>query len=298
MSIFGQQLVDGLFLGGLYALFALGLTLSLGVARVVNLAHGVTLSLVAIVAIKLSTSVHIPFPLLVLVGAGAGAVVGIGLELVAFRPLRAGPSERNVEMPSLVSSLALLLIIQTALEKWTNAQTLDFPVRVFNNTDVSLGPFKTQWILIVTVLLGSILVLAVWWMLRKTQMGRAMRAVAIDDEAAASLGINANVVKLFTISLSSALAGVAGVLLAVALGAVDFTSGQDQLLRGFSVVILGGIGSVPGALLGGLLLGVLEGATIHFAGSQWQPAVSFVVLIVVLLARPAGLFGRKVVDRA
>lgn len=298
MNAFFQQVVNGLFLGGVYALFAVGLTLSLGVARVMNLAHGVTLSIAAIAGVKISSSIHLSFVPMLVFGALVGCAIGIGLELVAFRPLRAGPSQRSTEMPSLVSSLAVLFILQTVAQQWTNAQVMDFPAGIFDSHQVDLGPFTTRSILLVTFGVAIVLVAACWWVLNRTQAGRAVRAVAMDDQAAGMVGINAPRVKLATTAVAGALAGIAGILIGLSLGSVDFNMGTSQLLRGFTVVILGGIGSVPGALVGGLLLGIVEGGTVDLAGSSWQPAASFVLLIVFLLARPQGIFGKPVVDRA
>ena len=298
MSGLLQQILNGVLLGGVYALFAVGLTLSLGVARVMNLAHGVTLSLAAIAGVKITTDVDLPLPVLLLFGAAIGAVVGVVLEMLAFRPLRAGPSERNIEMPSLVSSLAVFFVLQTIALEWTNADVITFPGTVFQSEQVTVAGLNTRSILIVTFVVAVVLVTACWWVLNRTQSGRAVRAVAMDDEAAGMVGINANRVKLATMTVSSALAGVAGILIGLSLGAVDFNMGESQLLRGFTVVILGGIGSVPGALVGGLLLGVGEGVTVYFWGSSWQAAASFALLIVFLVARPQGIFGKPVVDRA
>jgi branched-chain amino acid transport system permease protein len=295
---FVQDLLNGLMTGAVYALFAVGLTLSLGALRVMNLAHGATFTLAAIAGVQLCLSVTLPFPLLVLFGGLVGAAVGVVLELVAFRPLRAGMSERNIEMPSLVSSLAVLFILQTVAQQWTKADVINFPSDVFQSTRVDIGPLSTRSILLIMFVTAFVLVAICWWCLMRTQAGRAVRAVAMDDEAAGMVGIDARMVRLVTTSLSSALAGVAGIFIAAAVGAVSFTMGEPQLLKGFSVVILGGIGSVPGALVGGLLLGVLEGFTTNVFGSEWQQATAFVLLIGFLLIRPQGIFGRPVVDRA
>jgi branched-chain amino acid transport system permease protein len=293
-----QQLVNGLMLGGVYALFAVGLTLSLGVLRVMNLAHGVTLALAAIAAVKLTTEVSLPLPVVLLFGAAVGGIIGVALELVAFRPLRQGPSEKNIEMASLVSSLAVLYILMTVAQQWTNAESVRFPADVFQSQRIDLGFVDIRSILLITFASGIILVAACWYVLGRTQIGRAVRAVALDDEAAGMVGINANRLKLGAMVVSSALAGIAGVLIGLSLGAIDFTVGESQLLRGFTVVILGGIGSVPGALVGGLILGISEGATVHWFGSAWQHATAFALLIAILLVRPQGLFGKPALDRA
>jgi branched-chain amino acid transport system permease protein len=293
-----QQLLNGLLAGGVYALFALGLTLSLGVLRVMNLAHGVTFALAAIAAVKLEGSVSISFPLLIVFGALFGGGIGALLELIAFRPLRSGRSERNVEMASLVASMAALFILLTIAERWTDGEILTVPTHVNQSTIVHIFGLTTRSIVLITFGLALILVFACWWVVNRTQLGRAMRAVAVDDEAAAMVGVNAGRVKLGTMVASGAVAGIAGVLIAVSLGAVSYEMGQDELLRGFTVVILGGIGSVPGVIVGGLLLGLGEGGTAHFFGSEWQPAAPFVLLFFFLVVRPRGVFGRAEVDRA
>lgn len=298
MTVFWQDLINGLFLGGGFALFAVGLTLSLGVLRVVNMAHGVTLGLSAVAALKVLTVVSLPFPLLVVFGGLVGAAIGVLLEFIAFRPLRRGLSERTIEMTSLVSSLAVLLMLQAVAQEWTASSTLAVPGSVFHVTEIHIGPFEFRSILLVMLVVALVLVGITWWAIDRTQFGRGVRAVAMDDEAAEMMGVNANVVKLVTLVGSSALAGIAGVLLAVSLGATDYNLGQPQLLTGFAVVILGGIGSIPGALIGGLALGVIEGLTINLFGSSWQEAAPFVALILVLLIRPQGVFGKPFLDRA
>jgi branched-chain amino acid transport system permease protein len=298
MTDFIQHVLNGLLLGGVYALFAVGLTLSLGVLRVMNTAHGATLALAAIVGVKLADSVSLSFPLFVLVAAGAGAGIGILLELLAFRPLRFASAGRSIEMPSLVASLAALFMLQAVAQNWTGAQLVNVPLGVFQDRLIFVGDFYLRYVGLVTFVLAAVLLGVTWLIVNKTQFGRAIRAIAMDDEAVGMLGVNANILKLVTISASSALAGVAGALLAISFGAVDYTTGSAQLLRGFCVVILGGIGSIAGALVGGLLLGVAEGLTILWFGSNWQPATAFVLLILFLLLRPHGIFGKPEVDRA
>jgi branched-chain amino acid transport system permease protein len=293
-----QQLLNGLLAGGVYALFALGLTLSLGVLRVMNLAHGVTFALAAIAAVKLEASVSLSFPLLIVFGGLVGAAIGALLEVIAFRPLRSGRSERNVEMASLVASMAALYILLTLAERWTDGEILTVPSHVYQSSIVHILGLSTRSILLISFLIALVLVSACWWVVNRTQLGRAMRAVAVDDEAAAMIGVNATRVKFGTMIASGALAGIAGVLIGVSLGAVSYEMGQDELLRGFSVVILGGIGSVPGVIVGGLLLGLGEGTAAHFFGGEWQPAAPFVLLFFFLVVRPRGFFGRAEVDRA
>jgi branched-chain amino acid transport system permease protein len=301
MTDFLQQIFNGLLLGGVYALFAVGLTLSLGVLRVMNAAHGATLALSAILAIEAAQRVSLSFPLFVLVAAAAGGGIGIVLELFAFRPLRfaaAGQVGGNVELPSFVASFAILFILQAIALHITGAQLVNVPLDVFQDKLIFVGDYYFRKVLIVTFVFAVAVLGILWLIIARTQFGRAVRAIAMDEEAAGMLGVNANRLKLITISASSALAGVAGALLAITFGAVDYQTGSAQLLRGFAVVILGGIGSVTGSLVGGLLLGLAEGLTIYFWGSNWQPAAAFVLLIGFLLIRPQGIFGKPQVERA
>jgi branched-chain amino acid transport system permease protein len=298
LTEFIQQVLNGLLLGGVYALFAVGLTLSLGVLRVMNAAHGATLAFAAVACVKAAEHWSLSFPEFVLVGAAAGTLVGLLLELIAFRPLRFASAGGPVEMPSLVASLAALFMLQSVTQHWTGAQLVNVPLGVFNDHLIFFGNFYVRYVLLVTFVLAFVLLIATWLAVNRTQAGRAVRAIAMDEEAVGMLGVNANRLKLLTISLSGALAGVAGALLALSFGAVDYQTGSAQLLRGFCVVILGGIGSVAGALAGGLLLGLAEGLTIYWFGTSWQPAAAFVILIAFLMVRPQGIFGKPEVDRA
>lgn len=301
MTDFLQHIFNGLLLGGIYALFAVGLTLSLGVLRVMNAAHGATLAVSAIVAVKVAEEVALSFATFVLVAAAVGGVIGVLLELLAFRPLRfaaAGQVGGSVELPSFVASFAVLFILTAIAQKMTNAQLINVPLDVFQDRLIFVGDFYFRYVLLVTFVFAVLALGIVWVVVNRTQLGRAVRAIAMDDEAVGMLGVNANLLKLLTIGVSSVLAGIAGALLAITFGAVDYQTGGAQLLRGFAVVILGGIGSVSGSLVGGLLLGVAEGLTIYFWGSNWQAAAGFVLLIAFLLLRPQGIFGKPAVERA
>lgn len=298
MSGFLQQVLNGLLLGGIYALFAVGLTLSLGVLRVMNAAHGATLALSAIVAVKVASSAGVNFPVFLLLAAAVGGAIGVLLEMFAFRPLRFAAGTGTIEMPSLVASLAALFMLQNVGQYWTNSQLINTPLGIFPDRLIFFGQFYVRYVLVVTFVIAVALTVATWFAVNRTQVGRAVRAIAMDDEAVGMLGVNASRLKLLTIAASSAFAGIAGGLLALMSGAVDYNTGSAQLLRGFCVIILGGIGSVPGALVGGLMLGVSEGMTVYFFGSSWQPAAAFVLLILFLLVRPQGVFGKPEVDRA
>jgi branched-chain amino acid transport system permease protein len=303
--LFLQQIVNGLALGGVYALFAAGLTLTLGVLKILNLAQGVTLTISAIAGVELASKISVPFPVLILAGAVSGAIVGILLEMVAFRWLRLRQRSRadNSEWSTMVGSLAMLLVLE-ALAQWftlniLNIQVLSFPTSSFVSRLIHIAPNVTiSSIDIVMFVMAVVLTLITWAVIRFTQIGRASRAVAADSEAAELLGINSNAYALGVISASAAMAGIAGILVGIAFNSVSFTTGDSYLLGGFAVVILGGVGSVIGSLVGGLILGLATGLTVYFIGSNWIDVATFGLLLLVLLVRPNGLFGRLEVDRA
>jgi branched-chain amino acid transport system permease protein len=299
-----QQIVNGLMLGGIYALFAVGLSLALGVFRILNLAHGATLSVSAIFGIEVAIRVHIGlFPLLV-VGAAAGAVLGLILEFGAFRWIRRDRrrSEESRAWAYLIASLAMLNIYPGGAQYYTfriaNQTTLSFPFGIAPRSNVTIGAIVIPTMSVVMFGTGLALALATWWVIAHTQAGRAARAVAADPEAAGMIGINVQRAAAIVLGASSAMAGITGTLVGVAFGTMDFTTGSSYLLKGIAVVVIGGLGSIIGTLIGGLLLGVVGGLTVYFIGSAWVDVCVFGLLVLVLLARPQGLFGRAAVDRA
>lgn len=299
-----QQLTNGLLIGAVYALFATGLTLTLGVLRILNLAHGVTLTIAAIAGVEIASRFGLPFVPLLVVGAVFGGIVGLVLEYLAFRPIRRSRShdEHSREWSTLVASLAMLIVLESFAQLYTFTftpdQILRFPIETFQSTPITFLGISVRSISLVMFVIATLLTVLVWWVIQYTQTGRAARAVAADHEAAGMLGINVNLYAAGVVVASGMLAGIAGILIGVAFNSVDFLTGELYLLRGFAVVILGGIGSVPGSLIGGLLLGLSEGLTVHFVGTHWVKAVAFGLLFLVLIVRPQGLFGKLEVDRA
>lgn len=298
-----QQLANGLLIGGLYALVAGGLTLALGVLRVMNMAHGVTISIAAIAGIQVAR-LGAPFPVILLAGAVVGAIVGIGTELIAFRPLRNSRrhDEESREFSSLLASLALLFAMEAAAQNYSHHvsddEVLAFPVGTFSHTVLTVGSIGVRSIAVLMLGVALVATLGGWWIIRRTPAGRAARALAADHETASMLGIRVGLYAFGVMAVAGALAGLAGILVGVAFSSVTHLTGAAYLLRAFAVVILGGIGSIPGALVGGLILGVAEGLTVHLIGSEWIDATAFGLLFLILIVRPQGLFGEVEVDRA
>jgi branched-chain amino acid transport system permease protein len=302
-----QQVLNGLILGSLYALVALGYTMVYGILELINFAHGEIVMLGAMVSVTvlaLLAAMGVPVSLALLLAlAGAVAVcvaTGVLVERVAYRPLRNAP-----RLAPLITAIGVSIVLQNlAMIVW-GRQYLSFPpvldIRVYD----WLGATVTNvQILIVTV--AGVTMTGLLLLVQRTRLGRAMRATAQNREVAGLMGVDVNRVIAATFAVGSALAAVAGLLIAAYYGIAHYNMGFMLGLKAFSAAVLGGIGNIPGALLGGLLLGVIEslGAgyigdlTGGFLGSHYQDIFAFFILILVLIFRPSGLLGERVADRA
>lgn len=293
------QVLNGVLLGGVYALFAVGLTLLLGIVGVFNVAHGAEFALVAIAGAKIAQATGVGLLPLCLIGCAIGAGLGLVLEIVAVRPIRrrgVGIGDASLRA-TLISTLAVLLALNAINTGWTNGQPFRYPSR-FTYGGFLVSGISIQYIYLVAFLVAGGVLLLMWFGVRHTQPGRALRAVAEDGEAAEMLGVSINAYSTMSLVVSGALAGLAGILLGVAFSAVTYSFGDNFLYRGFVIVIIGGMGSILGTLVAGILLGVGEGLASYFIGGQWQPAVAFTGLMLILVFRPSGLFGVKEVDRS
>jgi branched-chain amino acid transport system permease protein len=300
-----QQLVNGIFTGSIYALFALGYTLVFGVLDVLNLAHSEVFMLGAVATYSLVALHHVPFAIAVPIGiVGAGAL-GLVIELVALRPLR----RRNAPpISALISTIGLALIFVALIEQarpggwldwlWqSGANDVEFPKGTVPNRTWHLAGLTFDATKVVILLLTIALMVILGYVVRRTSAGRAVRAVAENPRAARLMGINVNRVILVTLVVSSALAGLAGILFGVALNDISPYIGRDQVeLRGLAVIVLGGMGSIPGTLIGGYVLGILEAVTI-LTLPNYVRAVGFIALFLMLIVRPEGLVGRPARER-
>lgn len=309
MDIFLQQLINGLVLGSVYALVALGYTMVYGILELINFAHGEITMMGAMVALAVIGALALAAPGLpgVLVLA-AGLVVaipvcvalGLAIERVAYRPLRNAP-----RLAPLITAIGVSIILQNVAMLIWGKQYIPFPAVLPQGRHEILGAHITDVqivILVVTVLVMLALILVV----QKTRLGRAMRATAQSRQVASLMGVDVNRVIAATFAIGSALAALAGVMVSAYYGLAHYYMGFLLGLKAFSAAVLGGIGNLGGAMLGGLLLGLIEsfGAgyigdlTGGFLGSHYQDAFAFFVLIAVLVFRPSGLLGARVVERA
>lgn len=285
----GQQIVNGLFLGSIYALFALGYTLVFGVLDILNLAHAAVFMLAAFVALTLVGHAGLPllaaFPLAIL----ASGVLGLVLERVAFRPLR---GRANSNISGLISSLAMATVFEAvALLAW-GPNVTRFPFGTLpQGKPIPLFGVEITRLQLTTVGVALLLFLALTWLVQGTRLGREVRAVAESPKAARILGVNVDRAIGASFFISSALGGAAGVLFGLAYNAIAPDMGRSVELKGLAVIILGGMGSMPGAVIAGFALGLTEVFVVAHLGASWRDAVSFAGLFLILVLRPRGLMG-------
>jgi branched-chain amino acid transport system permease protein len=293
----GQQVINGLFLGSIYALFALGYTLVFGVLDILNLAHAAVFMLATFVAVALvghGLHIMVALPAAVLFAG----LVGLVLERVAFRPLRAR-TDSNIS--GLISSLAAATIIEAvALEIWgPNITRFPFgtlPEGPANQIRLLGGTVSRLQLTIIAV--AVVLVLALTWLVQRTRLGREVRAVAESPRAARVLGVDVDRAIAAAFFISSALGGAAGVLYGLAFNSISPDMGRGVELKGLAVIILGGMGSMPGAVLAGFALGLIEVFVVANLGGSWRDAISFAGLFLFLVLRPRGLMGAAVTREA
>jgi branched-chain amino acid transport system permease protein len=291
MTLLVQQLVNGLFIGSVYGLFAIGYTLVFGVLDILNLAHAAVFTLGGLIALWLvktgGLSIWTALPAAVL----CCGVLGLILDRIAFVPLRL---RANSNFSGLISSIAMAIIFESAALGLFGARTVRFPA---HTVEVHIWRWEGIFITSLQVEIVGIAILlmfALTQFLNRARAGKAIRAVAENDRIARLLGINVDGIIAFTFFISSALGGAAGILFGLYFNSLSPDMGHSIELKGLAVIILGGMGSIPGAILGGLAFGLSEVLTVAITGtSNLRDAVAFTVLFTILILRPSGLLGRK-----
>lgn len=287
--MFLQQLVNGLTLGSLYAVLAIGLTLVFGVLNIINMAHGGIFMIGAFVGLFMVTVLDVNIFVAILGAMIVGAILGYLLEFVALRPLR---RQKVSHLAPLISTIGVSIFLESvALLVW-GPQTRSFPPDFIGGL-IDFGTFKISMVQIIGlgVSVGLMLILNV--LIKKTKIGKAIRAVSLNTETAALLGINPTLVISVTVMLASALGAAAGVLVGLSFDAVEPLMGVIIGFKGLAVLILGGLGNITGAMVGGLILGIAEVLSVAYGASSYRDAVAFGLIILLLFWRPQGLFGSK-----
>jgi branched-chain amino acid transport system permease protein len=301
-----QQILNAIFIGSIYALFAVGYTLVFGVLDILNLAHSAVFMLGAAVTYSLVVNHGQAFWIACIVGVVVSAVMGLVIEHVCLRPLR---RRKAPPIAALISTIGLALIIVAAIEQgqtgsffawlWVDGpNSVAFPAGTFPNPTWHVGDLTLEAAKVAIIPISIVLMLVLGYVIRYTQVGRGLRAVAENPRAAQLMGLDVDRMISLTLVISSALGGLAGILFGAALGDINPYIGRDNVeVRGLAVIVLGGMGSVPGAVVGGYLLGFIEVAALVALGSSARGGVAFAALFLMLVLRPQGLFGAQLRER-
>lgn len=288
-----QQLLNGLMLGSSYSLLAIGYTLIFGVLRLLHFAHGEVFMMGAFFGVQLVLLANFNI-YLALIGAMVGTMLlGVLVELVAFRPIK-----REYHLAPLIATIGVAIVLQETAIKLFGAEQTPFPsVIKINSYNIGSVSITSVQILIFAISVFLMIVLSVF--IQRTKLGKAMRAMAENVKVALGLGVNANLIVMATFAVASALAGAAGVLVGLAYGSISPHMGFKMALKGFAIMLLGGLGNITGAMLGGLIVGMIEVLSVAYLASSYRDAFSFGIMFVILILCPSGLFPSRIkIERA
>jgi len=290
--MFLQQLINGVALGSVYALIALGYTMVYGIITLINFAHGEIFMVGAFIGLLLVSYFKVNIFVAIIGAMIFCMVMGVLIELIAYRALR-----KSSRLSALISAIGVSIFLSSLALMVFGADAKGFPDTAFPVQQIHLGDADISTLQLLIIGVSAALMLGLEFIVQKTKIGKAMRATSEDYNTAALMGINVNRVISFTFALGSALAAAGGVLVGVLFNAVSFNMGLMAGLKAFAAAVLGGIGSIPGAMLGGLLLGVSEVFGVAIGYSSYRDAIAFSILVLVLLVKPTGLLGQKITKK-
>ncbi len=306
MEIFAQQLINGLVLGSIYALVALGYTMVYGILGLINFAHGdITMigALVSLTLIQLLAAAGIPAPVILLLAGGGAvmvcAILGLSIERIAYRPLRRAP-----RLAPLITAIGVSILLQYSAALIWGKQYIALP-KIIEQSQFTIFGAQLTSLQAAIFLLACTIMAGLLWFIKTSRMGRAMRATEQNPDVAGLMGVNTNTIIAFTFVLGSAIGAIAGLMIVLYYGLGHYFMGFMLGLKAFTAAVLGGIGNVGGAVLGGLLLGVIESLASGYIGdltggvlgSNYRDIFAFLVLVLILVLRPAGLLGHQGGDR-
>lgn len=292
MIQFLQQMINGLSLGSIYALIALGYTMVYGIIKLINFAHGDIYMLGAFTAFYATTFFHLNFFVALIIAMLLCGVLGVLIERIAYMPLR-----HATRITALITAMGVSYVLEYTMQYFAGSDVKTFPTDLLENTAFSLGGVRITMMQIYIFVITIILMVLLTYIVNKTKMGRAMRAVSVDEDAAKLMGINVDTTISFTFFLGSCLAGVAGVLVGVYYNSINPLMGMTPGLKAFIAAVFGGIGNIPGAMIGGLFIGIAETLVTAYGSSLYKDAIVYVILILVLILKPDGLLGKNVKEK-
>ena len=286
-----QQLVNGIILGSIYALLALGYTMVYGIIKLINFAHGDSYMIGAFVGYYAINSLKMNFWIALVFSMIVCAILGVVIEFLAYRPLR-----NSTRISALITAIGVSFFLEYIMVYFVGADTRSFPQSIKVHT-YHLGSISVTNVQLLILVVALVLMVALQLIVKKTKMGKAMRAVSVDSDAAELMGISVNNTISFTFALGSSLAGAAGVLIGLYYNSIEPLMGMTPGIKAFVAAVLGGIGIIPGAALGGFVIGILETLSTAIGLSSYRDAIVYGVLIVILLLRPAGILGKNVKEK-
>ncbi|MCJ0594295.1 branched-chain amino acid ABC transporter permease [Enterococcus cecorum] len=286
-----QQLINGLFLGSIYALLALGYTMVYGIIKLINFAHGEIYMIGSFIGYFLLNNTGIGFFPAMIISMIACALLGVTIEFLAYRPLR-----KSTRISALITAIGVSFFLQNIMIYFFSPDVRPFPQDI-TRTTYHLGFIEVSNIQVLILVVSIILMVLLQLIIQKTKMGKAMRAVSVDADAAQLMGISVNRTISFTFALGSALAAAGGMLIGLYYNSIDPMMGVAPGLKAFIAAVLGGIGIIPGAALGGFVIGLIETISTAFGFSDYKDALVYLILIIILFVRPAGILGKNVKEK-
>ncbi|BAX72101.1 branched-chain amino acid ABC transporter permease [Leuconostoc mesenteroides] len=287
MTTFIQQLINGLMLGSVYALLALGYTMVYGIIKLINFAHGDIYMLGAYFGYFFIKVLHLNFFIALILAMAVSAIIGVVIEYIAYRPLRHSP-----RIAVLISALGISFLLENGMTYLYGSDQRSFP-QAIKTVQYHFYGIQVSNIQLIIAVTSIVLMLLLTYIVKNIKMGRAMRAVSADPDAASLMGININHTISFTFAIGSALAAAGGVLIGLYYNSIDPLMGMTPGLKAFVAAVLGGIGIIPGAAVGGWLIGILETMVQATAFSDYKDAIVYAMLIVILLIKPTGILGKN-----
>lgn len=292
-----QDVLNALTLGGLYLLFALGMSLAWGTIGILNFAHGSIFMFAAWTAHLVVREVALPMPVMLLIGAFVGAALSLLVQVLAFEPIqRRAKDHRQAELQILIGGIGIAIIPLALAQRFTGSIPFGYSNGTFRVDTYDVG-LRISNVQIVTLVAAFGLALLIGWWLRAARPGLALRGIGVDPEVASLMGVDRRRLALLTMAVAGGLAGLAGVLLTYYLGSIAPETGDAFLLKAFAAIILGGVGSIAGIVLGAVVLAGIETLVLVTTSGTWAPAIAFGVIFLMLLVRPTGLLGRQEVRR-
>lgn len=291
MDQFIQQMVNGISLGSIYALIALGYTMVYGIIKLINFAHGDVYMIGAYIGFAATTYAQLGFFPALIISMVSCAILGVVIERVAYKPLRA-----STRIAVLITAIGMSLFLEYVMMFFVGAEVRSYP-KLLSNEAFHFGDVIINMQQIYIVATAIALMILLQFIVHKTKTGKAMRAVSIDQDAAQLMGIRVDNTISFTFAVGSAFAGAAGVLVGIYYNSIDPLMGIMPGLKAFIAAVFGGIGSIPGAMIGGVAIGIMETLVSGYGNSMYRDAVVFAFLIIILILKPSGLMGKNIREK-